>query len=155
MYEVVEATPAHATELATSMREPDVAEVWATRHQTPLEALLAGLEHSQPHAYTALIDGRVICMFGLAPQTLTGEVGIPWLLGSELVEEHYRTFARHSRKMVQWMREMHPKLRNIVDARNTFSVRWLAWLGFTLESARPFGPDDVDFHVFHWERENV
>ena len=44
-------------------------------------------------------------------------------------------------------------LQNHVDARNTEAVRWLGWLGFEMDPALPFGPDQLPFHRFHWEVE--
>lgn len=151
MYKIVRVEPHHVAELALTMRDADVAECWATSHSPPLEALESSVRLSEPTAYVGLADGVVVCMFGVGPQTLSSDVGVPWMLGSDLLVKHYRAFARHSCDVVYWMREKYPKLRNSVDARNILAVRWLKWLGFTIETAVPFGPDDVYFHPFYWD----
>ena len=46
------------------------------------------------------------------------------------------------------MHEVHPVLRNVVDARNTVSIRWLEWLGFTLGTPQPMGVCGLPFIPF-------
>jgi hypothetical protein len=43
---------------------------------------------------------------------------------------------------------MFPEMRNYVDARHARSIRWLKWLGFTIEEARPMGFAGLPFHPF-------
>ena len=45
-----------------------------------------------------------------------------------------------------------PVLRNVVDARNTVSIRWLVWLGFTIGTPQPMGVRGLPFIPFANER---
>ena len=154
-YQIVEATPAHVAECAYFMREADIDECWASSHSAPLEALMRAYEISDK-VYAGLTPkGEVVCIFGIAPRSVTSDVGCPWMLATDQLDLHARKFARASLKGMRWFQSAYPKLQNYVDARNESAVNWIKWLGFTVEKAGPWGPDGVDFHRFHWERENV
>lgn len=152
-YQIVEATPEHALELAENMNPPDAAEVWAAMHSTPLEALLRSMRVSRDTT-TGLVDGRVLAMFGVAPTTALSTVGSPWLLGSREVPQHRRAFMLASREYIRQITPMYAMLENYVDARYTASIRWIRWLGFTVDEAKPFGLDGALFHRF-WAMRNV
>jgi GNAT superfamily N-acetyltransferase len=142
------ATDAHAVELARTMRAVDVAEVEAMCGKSPLEGLRLSLKSSS-HAVTALdANGRVICMFGVCSMGFLSNEGCPWLLGSDLIATHWRQFLRRSRKYLAAMLELYPELANSVDARAVQSVRWLQWLGFTVDRPEPVGVDGAPLRRF-------
>lgn len=146
---LIEATPEHAAAIAADARAADVAELWAQARTTPEQAMRRGLETSV-FALTGLIDEAPVCMFGVAPASLLGGIGIPWMIATTAIERHQLTFLRACRPAVAEMRRMFPVLVNAVDARNVLTIRWLRWLGFRLLPARPLGPDGVPFHPFEW-----
>ncbi len=153
-YEIVPATAALARDLAPRLREADRLEVWAASRMTPLDALRASLEAS-PDPRAGLADGRVACIFGIGVRSVLSDYGVPWMLGSEDVVRHARRFLRGSRDYIAEMRNKYSRLENYVDARNVDAIKWLAWLGFTLEAPEPFGVERLPFHRFHWERQHV
>jgi len=148
---IVQATHEHVVELAETMGEADRAEVWAGAKQTPQEALQRCMKHSL-EAHSWLVDGRVICMWGVGQYTPLSLVGVPWMLGSYELPKHARTFARGSRAIAAEWQKRYPVLRNFVDARHTLAVRWVQWIGFTLLPAIPYGPDGLPFYPFESER---
>ena len=150
-YEIADTTQAHVDELAKTMRVEDIAEVWAAAHYTPAEALAMSIRHSE-EVYTGLVDNRVLCIFGMARRTWISELGIPWLLASDLLPDHARRFLKGSREAFEHMKRGVPAMRNHVDVRNAQSIRWLKWLGFKIENPVPFGPDQVLFHPFTWKQ---
>lgn len=145
--DVIPATVEHARALAPHMRVADAAEVWASGRLSPLEALERSLALS-PLAWTGRVDGEPACLFGAASASLLGGDGVPWLLGSDLIEQYQSAFLRRNRGYIRQMQAVFPVLRNMVDARNEVSIRWLRWLGFTIEPAVPFGPFGLPFHPF-------
>lgn len=149
--DVIPATVEHASALAPSMRAADAAEVWASDLSLPLDALVRSLALS-PMAWTGTADGEPFCMFGVASASLLGGHGVPWLLGSDLVVVHQRTFLRRNRGYIRQMQAAFPLLRNYTDARNTVSHRWLRWLGFDIGPAEPYGPFGLPFHPFELRR---
>lgn len=147
MYDVVAATAAHADYLASHMREADAAEVWASGHHTPAEALHLSMKVSR-EPMTGTVDGQPVCMFGLVAVTALSDFGVPWLLGSEELPRHARVFLRANKLLVGHWRSQYAILENYVDARNKVAIRWLSWLGFTVFPAQPFGPEQLPFHKF-------
>lgn len=129
------------------MNEDDRREIEALAGLEPTEALLISLDGAE-EAWTARLDGQPMCMWGVNATSLIGYKGVPWLLGSDLIQRHPMVFLRHSRQIVARWRGMFPELRNYVDARHHRSIRWLRWLGFTIEEARPLGVAGLPFHPF-------
>jgi hypothetical protein len=149
-YYITNALPEHVECLGHRLRQADLDEVWASDHSTGYEALKESLARSEI-AYSVFYKGKVIAMFGVAPIGLLGG-GMPWLLGSDEIEEVKIPFARYSRKFVEYFIEKYMYLENCADSRNTVALEWLRFCGFTIQEARPFGPDKVPFHRFFMKR---
>ena len=150
-YSIVPATKEHAAELSYVMRAADRMEIWAATRKTPEEALLESMKLT-PEPLVGLVDGRVICMFGIAQPSLMSNIGFPWMLGSEEITRHRIRFLRESKKWVQQAHQKYRLLRNYVDARYLPAIRWVKWLGFEVLPAVPIGPDNTLFHEFRMER---
>ena len=150
-YQIVAATQAHIVELAVTMGQADRDEIWAASRSVPLQSLERAVRVSRdPQA--GLANGRVICIFGVKEPTALSTTATPWLLGSEELPLHARRFLRLSRiYFADWL-ERYGALVNYVDVRHTAAIRWLAWLGFSFEPAKPFGVAQLPFHRFHAER---
>jgi hypothetical protein len=153
-YRIVDASEAHAMAMAPHLRAADVAEVHAASGRTPFDALRVSLRCST-QAWTGLVDGTPACIWGVGPWSLAGGLGCPWLLGTAQVERHARAFLRRSRHCLGQMLETYDALENFVDARNATSLRWLAWLGFTIAPATPHGFLGLPFHRFSMRRGDV
>lgn len=153
-YRILEATPAHAIAMAPRLRPADVAEVRASSGRTPRDALLASLRRST-QAWTGFVDDAPACIWGVGPLSLACGRGCPWLLGTAQVEQHPREFLRQSRVFLREMLATYGELENVVDARNRRSLRWLAWLGFTIAPAKPHGFLGLPFHAFRMRRDHV
>lgn len=141
--------------LAPRIREADRNEAWAAAHLRPDEAIIMSWRLSD-EAYTWLAHGRPVAVFGVAGTTaLDFETGCPWMLATDEIGRYWRDFLRVSKRFVPAALETWPRLENYVDARNVLAVRWLGWMGFEIEPARPFGPLQLPFHRFHAERAHV
>jgi hypothetical protein len=133
-----------AAVLAPRLRAADLAEIAAGTGRPPFEVLVSGVEAG---CEAAVIDGRVEALYGCAG-------GVPWLLGSDTLSRHPWALLRPGRALVaEWLR-MYGWLRNYVHAEHRESLRWLAWLGFTVEEPRPVGVRGEMFHLF-WMRADV
>lgn len=145
---VIEIRPATVADAhALVLRAADRAEVEALTGREPREALVASVERSAS-AWAGYADGELVCLFGVVPMTLVGVTGVPWLLGADAVTRYGRPFLRRNRLYVREMLRAFPVLRNVVYARNTVSIRWLAWLGFTLGTPQPMGVRGLPFIPF-------
>jgi len=152
--EIVPATLEHVAEMAPRMREADRQEVWASFYLTPELALSVSVRTSR-HAWAGLIDGRVVCIFGVGGSSVLSDVGVPWLLGTDDLDRNQFAFLRRCRQHVAQMLAGYPVLINFVDDRNKVSQRWLRWLGFTIMEPEPHGPQGLPFRKFYMVRDSV
>lgn len=136
--------------LTLALRKADREEVEALTGRNPREVLVESVKVSQK-AWAGLADDRLVCLFGVAPLSLTGVTGIPWLVGSDDICTYSRQFLRRNRAYVREMLADFPVLRNVVDQRNTVSIRWLRWLGFSFGEPLPMGPRNLPFIPFSME----
>lgn len=149
-YDVIPSTWTHAVDIATAMRASDVAEVWATGHYTPSEAVAKSFLASRDTARTGLVDGKPVVICGIAHGQVIG-VGHPWLLATPELRKHSKRFLVECKKFMLEARKDYDLLHNWVHAKNVSSIRWLRWLGFELDDAAHFGPDRELFHHFYME----
>lgn len=149
---IVQATPEHIAELSETMGEADRAELWAGGRHTPQEALERCVKVSRDTAQVWLVDGRVICMWGVGHYTPLSMTGVPWMLGAQELPKHVRPFARGSKIIAAEWQKRYPILKNFVDVRHTLAVRWVQWIGFNLRPAIPYGPAGELFYPFESAR---
>jgi len=145
-YQIVPATREHAVKLAARMRASDLRELRALGLD-PFVALYDGIKVSRD-AVTGLVDGRVLGMFGVAVYVPLSDEGCPWFLGSYEVPQHSRAFLRFCKTGLSHIAPQYSLLVNYVDARYPEAVRWVRWLGFTVDAPEPRGPHGVLFHRF-------
>lgn len=137
--------------LACNMRAQDVAEVRAAGHTDLPPVIEDGIKRSAM-CWSAYVDGELACIFGCAPAgTLLNPIGIPWLLGTDVMQKHRRIFVRQARPYIAQMLAAYPTLMNAVHAENTVAVRWLRSVGFKLAPAAPIHTGAM-FHVFTMTR---
>lgn len=132
---VERATEEHAIAMAPRLRLIDCREVRA--HLDPLDVTLGAVRQSS-HAWTWLVEGRPVCMFGVVPRDILGGVGMAWLLSTDDIALDRRTFLLGSKVALAELLKIYPTLEGYVDARFTQSVRWLTRLGFVLHDARDY-----------------
>lgn len=129
---LVVSTSEHAIRLAPHLRPYDMLEC-RCGGQEPVEALLSGLENDN-ETYTVLLpDGTPIAMFGTGRAPVTHEPYI-WLLGSDSLRSVGLQFLRECRAIVQWLVEPYGSASNYVYAGYVTTIRWLKWMGATLDS---------------------
>lgn len=150
----VAATRSHAERIARDCREMDRHELWTGWRSTPERAMRYGLEHSS-HVWTGVADLQPFCMVGVVPENVLCGSGRIWLVATDGVIAHQVAFLRRCRPILARMQAVYSVLFNDVAAANVTAVRWLEWLKFTIEPARPMGPDGSLFHRFEWRRADV
>lgn len=133
---------------ADNMRMSDREEIAAQSGCAPLEALMK-CKVDSPYCKTATMGGVPFLMFGVAPSAAP-EVGVPWMLATDLLmNKTVRfAFARNSREWVNEMQSLYPILANITDARNTAHHQWLTWCGFKFIRKFNHGPAGASFYEF-------
>lgn len=134
--------------LAANLRPADRAELVALVGEDRAQDVLMSCPQNSAMTWTHELNGEVLSVFGVAAADLLQGEGAIWLMGTRLLERHPSALMRQIPQYVTEMRRVFPKLMNAVDARNTRSIRWLTWLGFTILPARPMGVAGLPFHPF-------
>lgn len=149
-YEIAIASPADLDWIAQNMSHADADEVLATAGLSPRAALDVSSKVSRD-TFVGLVNGVPICAFGIGQRTLLDDVGVPWLLGTPDIRKHARIFLTVSKTWIGNEAKKYSRLENWVDARHTRAVKWLKWLGFTVDDPTPHGIKGMPFHRFHME----
>lgn len=136
-----EAMPGDAWLLLPDVRQPDIDEL-AALGLTPQECIRYGVQHSNA-AWIAFIHGKPAAIFGVVEHV---DYGVPWAVLTTVVDEYPLPFLRASRRYIHG--HMTRNLMNYVDARNTLTIDWLSWLGFTVDSPEPAGIHGEPFSRF-------
>lgn len=146
----VSPTPERIQYIAEHMREADRQEVFAMRGaDADLHYVLTSAVKRSTWCVCGLADdGTPVSLVGVAPVSLIGGIGSPWLLGTDRVREFSGALIRYGYEYIQAMTAQYPQLINYVDARNTASIRWLKRLGFTIHDPAPVGHQNMPFHKF-------
>lgn len=98
--------------------------------------------------WTGFAEGKLGAVLGVTPLGNTPGIGVPWMLGTPVLDANQRVLVRLTPHYIGRMLAAYPHLTNFVHAKNTTSVQWLRRLGFTLHEAEPFGPYGEPFHRF-------
>lgn len=148
---VVPACADHIPRIVEKMRQADRDEC-AAGGLSAFRALAASFEISAC-AWTGLVNGEPVCMFGVTPLDAAAGTGSPWFMAAEGFEKYYVAFIRLSKRYLEQQMELFPHLVNYIDARNTSPVRWLKWLGFRFDSDPvAYGPLGAPFYRFELKR---
>lgn len=153
-HKIIDTTQEHLEFIAKNIRKPDLDELWATCMQRPIDVLVSGLEDSSA-VKTGIIDDEPVCVWGVVEQSLLFNTGKPWMVASKNLDDAPLTFLRHCKPEVMKLLDNYDTLENYVDVRNTKSVQWLRWLGFTIDEPVNYGIFNLPFHKFWMERKNV
>jgi hypothetical protein len=149
---VIDGRQAHVDWIAGRLRAADRAEVFAATGENP-DVVLYRSWITSVYRWSIVHRGEIIGLFGLAPAALMGDTGVPWLLGTDALENIKLSFVKQSIRFVGQMLLLYPVLANWVDARNTLSVKWLKRLGFVLSAApQPYGFEQRPFYYFEKRR---
>lgn len=146
--------------LVRAPRRADIAELVATLRpldRQELEASHGGDLHDavrhalavSPHRWAMEVDGALALLGGVAPVSLVGGIGSPWLLGTTVLDRRGGVLTRVCLGYRDLALGLYPALVNYVDARNTTSIRWLKRLGFSVaDQPVPYGPRGTLFYRF-------
>ena len=79
------------------------------------------------------------CAWGVARESILAEESLIWLLSTPVMTKAPVLAARRTKHELMKLLDVYPKLMNYVDSEYKLCVRWLRWLGFTVESPQPVG----------------
>lgn len=149
---VVHAKEEHIHYIADNIREADLLEIKALGRPDPYKAIYSSYKTSK-QAWSAVIEGTPILMFGVSPVSELTGLGAPWMITTDGIIKVKKQFVKECRSHVTNMLTIYPRLSNYVDCRNEVAIRWLKWLGFTFDDAVKIGINGEWFYPFSMERE--
>lgn len=135
-----DAMPGDTWLMLPTVRQADIDELRALG-ATPEQCLRLGLQHSA-RATTVFLHGEPAGVVGIIDYR---DYRLPWAVFTTAIDRHPLPFLRGGRA---WMRGVSGLLLNYVDARNTMTIRWLKWLGFTIDDPIPYGVNGEPFSRF-------
>jgi hypothetical protein len=144
--------------MALDLREIELREGWAFTGEEPMECLALSLARSR-YLWVVTIDDKICGVFGLTIQEYEGGIlGTPWFVSNEAPFSTFALrglFLRTSKQIVLFMQSCCDQLTNIVSLENKEAVRWLRWLGFTLDESNQMTFDrdpELHFVLVRWVR---
>lgn len=119
------------------------------------ETIVRSIRNSS-RTWAGLLDGRLVCMWGLIPPTLMSDTAYLWLITTKHLHGHEFLFIRHSQRAVKAMLEEFPEIVGHTLIENRRAIQWLRWLGavfgppinntvypFTINRHHKWQPDSV------------
>ena len=146
-----EASLEDAISVAHNIRDADRQEIWASGLRLPIPCLIRAYNVSSK-CWSLVINDQVACIFGVAPVSIIGSIGSPWMIGTDLIVKKPKHFLRKCQSSVLEMNEAYDTLINYVDSRNHYAITWLSWLGFKLGEPEAHGPMGVPFIRFEMRK---
>jgi hypothetical protein len=143
-----EVEPRDIDTLDAFMREADRDEIVAS-HGPDTRATIARAVAISTHCLSVEdAYGDLVCIMGVAPVSMAGGIGSPWMLGTDGLGDLSRTLARVAHRYFAEVSQVYPVLENHVDVRNTASVKLLKWLGCSFDEPKPYGVMGLPFMRF-------
>lgn len=131
------ATTADARYLMRNIRESDAREIAMSISKPVPEEIAYSLEHSEV-AYSAKVDGKLLCILGVSRFSPLDEDGIVWELGTDHITEHLRSFLAAGKRALRLLADGCPgvrRLHNIMPESYTTYIRWAEkYLGATFDA---------------------
>ena len=129
--EVVPVDPLHIEEICATMRWQE-ADAIAALSRDPI-ALIKHELATSISTYAGLVDGEVVVIGGVKCRDVLSDEAYVWIICSERVNEVPIGFVRTVKKVYKEVRPRFSSLWGLLVTDFERSVRWVRWLGFTVE----------------------
>lgn len=152
MVKILTATAEHCKQLAPILREMDQLECKAIQPESSIEEILTQCALDATKSFS-VVDSEDGCLAIFGVKEIGGEIGIPWMLASELFFTKYkRRFIKEAPKFVRILRGTNELLINYISKDNHICIRWLSSLGFTVNNSQEIDVNGVIFHPFFYRK---
>lgn len=96
-----------------------------------LEEIISKAISYADEAYTAFVDGLIVCAMGVTVESKLSDTARPWLIPHTRLTKYKKAFLPASRRWIEHLLTKYKILENTGSAEHERAVRWLHWLGFT------------------------
>jgi hypothetical protein len=79
-------------------------------------------------------DGVEACAVGVIPLGIFSEKAYLWMIHTKICEQHPLRFIRWSRRVLDEVFILYPRLVGLCDVDNLSGQRWLRWLGVRFDN---------------------
>lgn len=128
--------PGDLDALVPRLRTTDVNGIQAAQGIDPRTAIELSVA-SSVRSWAFIVNSTVEAVGGIARWPKEDGVGVPWLLGTPVLEQYPRQMLHEGRRWVAQLHARYHTLFNFVDCRNRRSIIWLTHLGFTIARIVP------------------
>jgi hypothetical protein len=122
-------TEDHIFELARNMRPDDLEECRQAGYATALEAVSESVKASK-ECRACTVDDQVLAIYGVIEQSILTGSGQLWLLTTNLVESHKKTFVLYSKLVLLLMKQRWRSLVVPIGAEHKGALRLAHRYGF-------------------------
>lgn len=112
---------------ATIQDAHDVAQGPLMKQLTPL----IGYMTMSDRTYVGIVDGEIVCVWGVLRQSLLSTRGYLWLLTTEKAEEHKFLLIRWSQRIIENLLKRYSALIGECVIEDERARRWMRFLGAT------------------------
>ena len=139
-----------ACALIANMRPTDVLEWSAMMGFEPRCEAMVDMARKSTNVRVFTLNGEVTAIYGVQSKTILGTDGLPWLLGTNLLDTKSgrRVLLRHSVEQAAVIFRGFSELWNFISVENRIAIRWLKFLGFEAHHHIPQELNGVTFIPF-------
>lgn len=135
--------------LNMQLRELDIEELEAATGWAWKKALQYSVSTSR-YTWVIIYRGKIEGVFGLGDSY---RIGVPWFVATNKFDSFSFAVGKQSKEIIKMFLEIYPYLQNYVYAKHFTAIRWLRWLGFTVNNEYVWFYDKyVPFHKFTMRR---
>lgn len=130
------------------LRKEDFIELKRRTGMEPYKVLVDSYRSSEV-SYAGFVNGKIACAWGVASGSIIGSQAQIWLLSTDAMGDAPLAVARKTKNELQKLLHYYSYLDNYVDAEYSKCIRWLKWLGFTVEKPQKLGVNGEEFCHFY------
>ena len=136
------------------LRKEDILEIERKTGREPYHVLVESYRKSDI-AFVGLIDNEIACAWGVAKESILSDESTIWLLSTEMMKKAPVAVAKKTKKELEKLLQIYPKIGNYVDSEYRLCIRWLRWLGFTVDNPEPVGVRGALFSKFYIAKDDI
>lgn len=92
---------------------------------------LIGYMTMSDRTYVGVVDGEIVCIWGVLRQSLMSTRGYLWLLATPGADEHKFLLVRYSQRIIERLLVRYTSLIGECAIEDDRARRWMKWLGAT------------------------